>query len=73
MIIPNPKKAATVIVSRIGSSQTHEEKPEASSQPDISALHAIASDMLQAIKDGSPSDLASALKAFLAEHEVTEE
>jgi hypothetical protein len=81
MIIPDRKKAVTMILSKLNDTKTGEETPGvpmkneqtlvAADQP----LHAIAQDAISAFERKSPADLTSALKAFFAEMstEQTEE
>lgn len=68
MIIPDAKKAANIIVGKMGSPLTHEEKPEADTDPHEGALHALSSEILSAHEAKSPQALTSALKAFIEAH-----
>lgn len=75
MIISDRKKAATVILSRMkgGAESIQEAKPTETDPNDSgSALHPIAEELMQAIHSKDASSVVSALRAFLAEHEVSE-
>lgn len=70
MIIPDKKKAVTVILSKLkpsGGESLTRVKPEEEMDPAQGALKAIAEDLLSAIDSRSASDLAQALGAFMAE------
>lgn len=79
MIIPDRKKAVTMILSKLNSTETgeqtpgvemkHEESAVAADQP----LHAIAQDAISAFERKSPAELTSALKAFFAEMSNSQE
>ena len=76
MIIPDKKKAVSVILARMnpgGKEKQQEVKSEAPMNDDDAALESIAQDIMQAIKDGSAQDLVMALKAFDAECERSED
>lgn len=67
MIVPNPKKAATIILSKKHADGT-ETQTESQNESSDDPFHAIAQDILHAHESKSPHHLASALKAFLAMH-----
>lgn len=66
MIIPDKKKAAGLIVSRLkdGREVQSVEKPEMATDGRREAMRAIASELLSAVQNGSSSDIATALEAF---------
>lgn len=66
MIIPDKKKMATMIVAHLHGGP-EEEKDEGGD-----SYEALAGEILRAVKDGSASALADALKAFHAECESGE-
>lgn len=80
MIIPDKKKAVTVILSRMngeGKSSDYEGKPE-HSFGGKEELHAIADDLIAGVKEGSPQKVAMALEAAfncleMQPHEENEE
>jgi hypothetical protein len=62
------KKAVTVILG-----SPHQEGPEEKEVPESSeALHAVAREIISAVKADSEDALVKALRAFLAEHEAVE-
>lgn len=70
MIIPDRKKAVTVILSKMrgdGSEKSQEVKSEESLDPHNEALKTISEDILQAISDKSAMDLSTALSALVRE------
>lgn len=73
MMIPEPKRVATIIVSRMGKDgnvESSESKPEAAmGEP----LHELAQDLLHAIETKSPTNLAAAFKAMFLQLELREE
>lgn len=75
MIIPDKKKALTVIMSRMGqgaSDKSQEIKNEVPIDEKMGSLKAIAEDMIQAFHDKSPMALVDSLQAFLREYENQE-
>lgn len=69
MIIPDKKKAVTVILSKLrpdGSETRQDVLPEDEMDENDSDLKAIAEDMLHAYESKSASDLVTALKAFIS-------
>lgn len=75
MIMPNPKKVATVIVSKMRDGhETHQEvKPEEAIDEHHEALKAIAEDIMHAMESKSAHSLATAMKAFIAHHESADD
>lgn len=73
MIIPDRKKAVSVILSKMkphGMAEGGEVKDEAPVDAKDGALKAIAEDMLMAVEQKSPMDLVNALQAFMSEIEA---
>ena len=76
MIIPDHKKAITVILGKMhddGSESNVEGMPEHELDEHDAALKDIAEDMLRAVNNGSAHDLMMSLKAFMSEIEVADE
>jgi hypothetical protein len=74
MIIPEQKKAVSVILSRMNSNGKEEQvdvKPTASTNNE--SLHAIAEDLLHAIHSRDAAAVMQALKAFSLENETAED
>lgn len=74
MIIPDAKKRAMVILSKLrpdGSTSDQEVKPEAVDDTQEGLMSA-AEDIMQAIQDKSPQGLMTALRAFLDQCESGE-
>lgn len=73
MIFPDAKKMSKVVVGRLDSlNSNHTEKRE-QAYGERAVLKEFASDMLQAIKDGSPQRLADCLESFFQELESLDE
>lgn len=76
-MIMDKKKAAQLIVGRMG--EAGEAKASAPMKPEMDldeggdALTSIAEELLMAVKDGSAHGVKEALKAFMAECEVSPE
>lgn len=76
MIIPDGKKTATIILSRMkpsGQEALSSEKSEEELSSSDSSLKVIAEDLLQAFQEGSAHDLMMGLKAFMQEIQVQDE
>lgn len=74
MIIPDKKKIATVILSRLNKGEEGSRlplKPEVNMEP--SALDAITEDLMMGLKNGSKNDVKEALSAFFHEIQVADE
>lgn len=70
MIIPDKKKAVTVILSKLGKGgdeKSQEVKPESAMGEHQEAMKTIAEDIMQAMQDKSAMDLANALEALVRE------
>lgn len=72
MIIPDTKRAAGIIMGKIGSMGTSEVKPEEEVDPKVEGLRAAAEDILHAIETKSSHDLMQALQAFLSQADSDE-
>lgn len=73
-MIPDKKKAATIILAKLRSPEKSQEvKPEAELDPKAEGLKAAAEDAMQAIKDGSAHDLMVALRSFYDQCEASEQ
>jgi hypothetical protein len=73
MIIPDKKKAVTVILSKLGKGPGPEVKPEAGLDEHHEAMKSIAEDIMQAFEDKSAMDLANALEALVREIQAMDE
>lgn len=68
MIIPDDKKAATIILAKRdgnGKETSAPAMPEESLNPEMEGLKAVAEDIMRAINSKSAHDLSQALKAFV--------
>lgn len=72
MIFPDSKKAAGVILSKMGGDKMTEMKPEEEMDDKSEGLRASAEDILMAIDSKSSSDLMTALKSFYDQMESQE-
>lgn len=75
MIIPDKKKAVTVILSKMGESSHSEQMPEEEMDHDKQALLSIAQDIIAAFDKKSAHDLMVGLQSFwecLESNEVEE-
>jgi hypothetical protein len=72
MIIPDSKRATTVILSRLGEKNRApvEVKDETEIRPEDEAFRVIAEDIMQAFENKSTSELANSLRNFLDQHEL---
>lgn len=70
MIIPDRRKAATLILSRLGSQAPV--APQAEVSQDDAPLRAIAEDLLVAFEKKSVMDIVDSLKAFIAATDTEE-
>lgn len=70
MIFPDPKKSATMILSKLsangGPDKMQDVKKEVELDPAMDGLKSAAEDIMQAFSDKSPHDLMQALKSFVA-------
>lgn len=72
-IVPDKKKAVSVILSKFGKAGETPVKPEEELNEHDGAMKAIAEDILMAIKSESAHDLMMALKAFDEECDLGQE
>lgn len=71
MLLPDRKKEATVILSKMtpeGEEKSQEVKNEVMIDENEEALKAISEDMLQAFNDKSAAGVMSAMRAFIEEY-----
>ena len=73
MLIPNPKKAATVIVNRLKpesgeSSDKGEFKHEESMEPEMHGMHSAMEDLLSAMNEKSSIGMHKAMSSYLDQH-----
>lgn len=68
MIFPDHKKAASVIVGRMGEEGGGAVKPEFEMDDSLQGLHGASEDMMSAIKEGSPGKYMKAMRSFIDQH-----
>jgi hypothetical protein len=72
MLFPDPKKVATVIVSKMhpdgGHSNGVEVKPEEHMQPEMHGLHSSMTDFMEAMSNKSPDGMHKAMSSYLDQH-----
>jgi hypothetical protein len=72
MIVPDPKKVATVVLSRMGKEGSTEVKPEESLDDDEAGLDTCCEEIFAAIDSESALDLKTALKSFIDQYSASE-